>query len=158
MVLIEKFKNLPKEKKIAFSVFLGIVIIAFIAFVIMMARSGYLATTMRLLRVEGTVSIEDSKGGVKPVIDNIRFQSGDALSTGPDGIASIGLDDTKVVTLENDSRAEFFKRSKQLELKLTQGGLYFEVTEHLDDDETYEIKTSNMSVGIRGTSGYVFYE
>ena len=62
MVLIEKFKGLPKEKKIAFSVFLGIVIIAFIAFIIMMARSGYLATTMRLLRVEGTVSIEDSKG------------------------------------------------------------------------------------------------
>ena len=123
MVLVEKFKNLPKEKKIAFTVFLGIVIIAFIAFIIMMARSGYLATTMRLLRVEGTVSIEDSKGGVKPVIDNIRFQSGDALSTGSDGIASIGLDDTKVVTLENDSRAEFFKRSKQLELKLTQGGL-----------------------------------
>ena len=158
MVLVEKFKNLPKEKKIAFTVFLGIVIIAFIAFIIMMARSGYLATTMRLLRVEGTVSIEDSKGGVKPVIDNIRFQSGDALSTGSDGIASIGLDDTKVVTLENDSRAEFFKRSKQLELKLTQGGLYFEVTEHLDDDETYEIKTSNMTVGIRGTSGYVFYD
>ena len=158
MVLIEKFMGLPKEKKIAFSVFLGIVIIAFIAFIIMMAKSGYLATTMRLLRVEGTVSIEDSKGGVKPVIDNIRFQSGDALSTGADGIASIGLDDTKVVTLENDSRAEFFKRSKQLELKLTKGGLYFEVTEHLDDDETYEIKTSNMTVGIRGTSGYVYYD
>ena len=158
MVLIDKFKNLPKEKKIAFSVFLGIVIIAFIAFIIMMARSGYLATSMRLLRVEGTVSIEDSKGGVKPVIDNIRFQSGDALSTGSDGIASVGLDDTKVITLENDSRAEFLKRAKQIELKLTKGGLYFEVTEHLDDDETYEIKTSNMTVGIRGTSGYVYYD
>ena len=158
MVLVEKFKNLSKEKKIAFSVFLGIVIIAFIAFIVMMGRSGYLATTMRLLRVEGTVTIEDSKGGVKPVIDNIRFQSGDALSTGADGLASVGLDDTKVITLQSDSRAEFSKKSKQIELKLTKGGLYFEVTEHLDEDETYEIKTSNMTVGIRGTSGYVYYD
>lgn len=158
MVLVEKFKNLSKEKKIAFSVFLGIVIIAFIAFIVMMGRSGYLATTMRLLRVEGTVTIEDSKGGVKPVIDNIRFQSGDALSTGADGLASVGLDDTKVITLQSDSRAEFSKKSKQIELKYTKGGLYFEVTEHLDEDETYEIKTSNMTVGIRGTSGYVYYD
>ena len=94
-------------------------------------RNMILATTMRLLKVEGTVNIEDASGTVKPVIDNIRFQSGDTLSTGADGLASIGLDDTKIVTLENDSRAEFYKNNKQLELQLTKGALFFEVTEKL---------------------------
>lgn len=157
MVLIDRIKAMPKEKKIAFSVFAAIILIAIVVFIVLIARRGYLATTMRLLRVEGTVNIEDSNGNVKPVIDNIRFQSGDALSTGSDGLASVGLDDTKIVTLQNDSRAEFIKRHKQLELNLTKGGLFFEVTEHLQDDELYEIKTSNMTVGIRGTSGYVYY-
>ena len=157
MVLIDRIKAMPKEKKIAFSVFAAIILIAIVVFIVLIARRGYLATTMRLLRVEGTVNIEDSNGRVKPVIDNIRFQSGDALSTGSDGLASVGLDDTKIVTLQNDSRAEFIKRNKQIELKLTKGGLFFEVTEHLEDDELYEIKTSNMTVGIRGTSGYVYY-
>ena len=157
MVLIDRIKAMPKEKKIAFSVFAAIILIAIVVFIVLIARRGYLATTMRLLRVEGTVNIEDSNGNVKPVIDNIRFQSGDALSTGSDGLASVGLDDTKIVTLQNDSRAEFIKRHKQLELNLTKGGLFFEVTEHLQDDELMEIKTSNMTVGIRGTSGYVYY-
>ena len=158
MVLVDRFKELPKEKKIALSVFAAIILIGFIVFIVMIARRGYFATTMRLLRSEGTVRIEEANGNQKPVKNNIRFQSGDSLVTGLDGLASVGLDDTKIITLQSDSRVEFSKRAKQLELKLTKGGLFFEVTEHLKDNETYEIKTSNMTVGIRGTSGYVYYD
>ena len=158
MVLVDRFKELPKEKKIALSVFAAIILIGFIVFIVMIARRGYFATTMRLLRSEGTVRIEEANGNQKPVKNNIRFQSGDSLVTGLDGLASVGLDDTKIITLQSDSRVEFSKRANQLELKLTKGGLFFEVTEHLKDNETYEIKTSNMTVGIRGTSGYVYYD
>ena len=113
---------------------------------------------MRLLRFEGTVNIEDGKGGSKPVTGNIRFQSGDSLNTGADGIASVGLDDTKIVTLQNDSRAEFQKLGKRLELKLTRGAVFFNVTEKLKADETFEIKTSTMTAGIRGTSGMIYFD
>ncbi|MCR4689294.1 MAG: FecR family protein, partial [Saccharofermentans sp.] len=146
-----------KGKKIAAAA-VAVAVVGIVTAIILITRSGYLATTMRLLRIEGTVTIEDAEGESKPVIDNIRFQSGDALTTGADGLASVGLDDTKIVTLQNDSRAEFYKHAKQLELKITKGGVYFEVTEKLADDETYEIQTSNMTVGIRGTSGYVWYD
>ena len=158
MSVIDKLKSLPKAKKIAFAGIGAVLIIGIIVAVILISNNGYTATTMRLLRVEGTVNIEDSKGSTKPVIDKIRFQSGDALNTGSDGIASVGLDDTKIVTLQSDSRVEFEKQNKKLELKLTKGALFFEVTEHLKDDEIYEIHTSNMTVGIRGTSGYVYYD
>ena len=157
MALINVFKNLSKKTKIIMAV-AAVAVIAVAVTVVLLSRSGYTATTMRLLRVEGTVNIEDSKGGTKPVIDKIRFQSGDALNTGNDGLASVGLDDTKIVTLQSDSRVEFQKQNKKLELKLTKGALFFEVMEHLKDDETYEIHTSNMTVGIRGTSGYVYYD
>ena len=98
-------------------------VICFIVF-----RNKMLANTMRLLRVQGTVNLEDSKGASKPVIENLRFQSGDALSTGSDGLASVGMDDSKIVTLQNDSRAEFRRKNKQLELKLTKGAVFFNVT------------------------------
>lgn len=143
--------------KIIYSV-VALGIVAAIVIAIVMSRNGYLANTMRLLRVEGTVNIENGDGGTKPVIDNIRFQSGDALNTGADGLASVGLDDSKIVTLQNDSRAEFTKSGKRLELKLTKGALFFNVTEKLSEDETFEIKTSTMTAGIRGTSGYVYYD
>lgn len=157
MSIVDKIKNLSKAKKIGIGGG-AIVVIAGAILAIVLGQNNLLANTMRLLRVEGTVNIEDTKGGSKPVIDNIRFQSGDALNTGKDGLASVGLDDTKIVTLENDSRAEFTKKGKQLELKLTQGALFFNVTEKLNPDESFEIKTSTMTAGIRGTSGIVYYD
>ena len=157
MNLTDRIKKMPLGIKIACSAAV-VAVIAAIVVAIVLSRNGYIANTMRLLRVEGTVSIEDSKGGTKPVIDNIRFQSGDALSTGSDGLASVGLDDTKIITLQSDSRAEFTKQGKHLELKLTKGAVFFNVTEKLQPDETFEIKTSTMTAGIRGTSGIVYYD
>jgi len=158
MTLTERIKSLSKKANIAIGVIAVVVIAAVAAGIIVFARSSYLANTMRLLRIEGTVNIEDSKGGSKPVSDYLRFKSGDALNTGNDGLASVGLDNAKVVTLQNDSRAEFLKKGKKLELRLTKGSLFFNVMEKLKDDETFEIKTSTMTAGIRGTSGFVYYD
>ena len=158
MTQINKSPKFSKQK-ITILV-LSVAVVAAVAVVagILLTRNDYLAKTMRLLRVEGTVTIEDQKGGTKPVADNVRFQSGDALSTGSDGVASVGLDDKKIVTLNNDSRAEFVKNGKHLELKLTKGALFFNVTEKLRSDEKFEIKTSTMTAGIKGTSGIVYYD
>ena len=158
MSIIDSLRAWPKAKKITVAVIAAVAVAAVGVTIFLVHHNNILATTMRLLKVEGTVNIEDASGTVKPVIDNIRFTRGDTISTGSDGLASIGLDDTKIVTLQNDSSAEFIKNGKQIELKLKQGGVFFEVTEKLTDDETYEIETSNMTVGIRGTSGYVWYD
>jgi len=152
-----KSKRLSK-KSIVFVSTLVVFAAAVTTIFALIYQKGYYATSMRLLRVEGTVNIETANGGTKPVIDNIRFQSGDALNTGADGLASVGLDDTKIITLQSDSRAEFTKQGKHLELKLTKGAVFFNVTEKLQPDETFEIKTSTMTAGIRGTSGYVYYD
>ena len=58
MSLADTFKSFSKQKKIALAAVLAAVI-AVICLVIVFMRSGYLATTMRLLRVQGTVNIED---------------------------------------------------------------------------------------------------
>ena len=50
------------------------------------------------------------------------------------------------------------KNGKHLELKLTKGALFFNVTEKLRSDEKFEIKTSTMTAGIKGTSGIVYYD
>ncbi len=157
MGIIQRFKDLSTKTKAIILGSSGAVIIIAVVLGIVLG-TGLTATTMRLIRAEGSVSIEDGNGNTKPVLDSIRFQSGDAINTGADGLASISLDDKKIVTLDKNSRAEFNKKRNQIELNLTKGGLYFEVTESLKDDETFDIRTSTMIVGIRGTSGYVFYD
>ena len=65
MNIVDKFKNLTREKKIIAAVGAVLVVAAIVIVCIVISNNKYLATTMRLLRVEGTVNIEDSKGGTK---------------------------------------------------------------------------------------------
>ena len=153
MISINLPKNLTFGMKLLYAL-LGVAIIIVIVCVIIFNRSSYLAKTMKLVRAEGTVKIEKEGGKLKPISKNARFESGEALFTGLDGLATVSLDDTKFVTLQPDSRVEFSKVNKQLGLKLTKGGMFFEVTEKLKDGEIFEIKTSTMTAGVKGTSGY----
>ena len=81
------------------------------------------ATTMRLLRIQGKVNLE-SGGKKKDIIDNLKLNSGDVLSTETASLASIALDDTKMITLEESSEAEFNQDGKKLDLNLKKGSLY----------------------------------
>ena len=154
--------NFPGKLTLGMKIIYGIVavgIIGTIIAVIAFNRSSYLATTMRLIRTQGDVRIISAEGGSKPATKNKRFESGDLLVTGVnDSLASVSLDDSKIVTLQTDSKAEFIKKSKQIELKLTKGALFFEVVQKLNADESFEIKTSTLTAGIRGTSGYIYYD
>ena len=155
MISINLPKNLTFGMKLLYGLLAVSIVIAIVCAIIF-GRSTYLAKTMKLVRAEGTVKIEQEGGKLKPIRKNARFESGEALITGAGSLASVNLDDTKIITLQENSRAEFTKMNKQLALKLTQGALFFEVTQKLNADEIFEIKTSTITAGIKGTSGYFY--
>lgn len=157
MALFDFTKRLTLGMKIIYSI-VAVGIIAAIVIGIVMAHNSNAAKTMKVQRAEGTVRLEQEGGGTKTVSKKTRFQSGDSLFTGLDGQVFVSMDDTKNVALQSESRAEFIKKNNQFEVRLTKGGLFFDVTEKLNEGETFEIKTSTMNAGIKGTSGYVFYD
>ena len=115
------------------------------------------ATTIRLIRQEGTIELTGDDGKLRSLTDRLRFNSGDVLRTHTKSLAGLSLDDAKAVLMNEESCAEFHqeKKGKWLEIDLTEGDLFFSVDEKLKDDESFEIHTSTMVIGIRGTSGYV---
>ncbi len=145
--------SLSKKQLIIIGAVAAAVVIGVVLFIVLNNNS-LKATTMKLLRMEGTVTLEEN-GETKTVKENLRFKSGDAISTEVKSLVSVGLDDTKIVTLDEESRAEFQKDGKNLELTLTDGQLFFNVTEKLDADASFNIRNSDMVVGIRGTSGVI---
>ena len=129
-----------------------VVIAALVAGILVFLNSQKLsATTMRLLKIEGIVKLFD-KEKEKTITDNLRLSSGNAITTDTDSLASIALDETKIVTINDNSRAQFEQSGKKLNINLTAGSLFFNVTQKLAADESFDIRTSNMVVGIRGTS------
>jgi len=113
------------------------------------------ASTMRLAKTEGTVSVTNKNGRDMGTKADMKLFNGYNLGTEQASYAWIGLDDSKIIKLDAVSEAEIQKKGKDLEVLLNSGNLFFNVTESLKADETLNIRTSTMVTGIRGTCGWV---
>ncbi len=113
------------------------------------------ASTMRMLKQEGIVKLYDSDNKELSIKENLRLNSGNTLTTEAQSLAGVALDDTKTVTIDELSNILVNQDGKKLSIDLKDGSLFFEVTEKLDADASFDIRTSTMVVGIRGTSGIV---
>jgi len=150
-------KDTGKTKNIrAVIIFSAVTIIAVIVILVVVLKCGVLsAASMRLTGYEGTVSLSDESGQEITPEENRRLFSGNVLSTEADSKGYVSLDDTKLVTLGELSIASFIKEDKFLTMCIEKGSVFFNVTEKLNDDESFDIATSTMIIGVRGTSGCV---
>lgn len=113
------------------------------------------ATTMKLIKTDGEVGVENEKGKSVDLIDNLGLYSGYGIGTQTKSFAWIDLDDTKLTKMDEKSDVDIIKDGKKLELVVNSGGLFFNVTKPLEDDESMDIRTSTTICGIRGTCGWV---
>ena len=120
-----------------------------------MAADDATGTTLRLEEINGTVTVKDAAGNDKTARTGTRLYSGYTITTGASSSAYISLDETKAVKLDSSGKVEIKKSGKKLEVSLTTGQLYFNVTEPLKADESLNIRTSTMVTGIRGSFGWV---
>ena len=120
-----------------------------------MAADDATGTTLRLEETNGTVTVKDAAGKNKSAREGMRLYSGYTIATGASSSAYISLDDTKAVKLDSSGKVEIKKSGKKLEVSLTSGQIYFNVTEPLKVDESLNIRTSTMVTGIRGSFGWV---
>ena len=113
------------------------------------------ATTMKLIKTDGEVGVENEKGKSVDLIENLGLYNGYGIGTQPKSFAWIDLDDTKLTKMDEKSDVDIKKDGKKLELVVNSGGLFFNVTKPLEDDESMDIRTSTTICGIRGTCGWV---
>lgn len=113
------------------------------------------AAAMSLAKAEGTVGIADGDGKSVPVAEDRSLYSGYQVGTEAKSHAWISLDDVKLVKMDEESAIELRKENRNLEIFVNSGQLFFNITEPLEENETLDIRTSTMTVGIRGTCGWV---
>ncbi len=113
------------------------------------------ASVMRLEKTTGTVKVTQSSGKDARVIEKMRLSSGDDIKSSAKSYAYISLDDNKAVKLDENSEATVKKSGKKLEVDLKSGNLLFDVDKALSSNESFEIKTATMTMGIRGTCAQV---
>ncbi len=126
-----------------------------LALLLTSCAGGASATTMHLRKTEGSVGVSDGEGKELTPKDNLGLYSGYQVETQAESYAWIDLDKVKLAKLDQDSEVEINKEGKKLEIDVKTGSLFFNVTEPLTDDETMNIATSTMLIGVRGTCGWV---
>lgn len=113
------------------------------------------AVTMRLEKTKGSVGIMDGDKKEVETKEKLPLYDGYQAQTRIDSYAWINLDDTKLAKMDELSTAEISKEEEHLTMTAAEGGLFFHVTEPLKEEESLEIHTGTMVVGIRGTCGWV---
>ncbi len=134
------------------------VVFLIMAMLLSVACSDTTASVMRLTATIGEVAVKDDKDALVEPESGMRLFDGNSVSTESDSFAYISLDDTKALKLDSLSKASLGKNGNKLEVLVLEGGLFFNVTAPLEDDELLTIKTSTMATSIRGTSGYIAVE
>ncbi|MGN0312295.1 MAG: FecR domain-containing protein [Lachnospiraceae bacterium] len=115
------------------------------------------ATTMKLEKTEGTVTLKTQNGTKRKITNGMRLYNGNCVTTASDSYAEISLDSSKTVKLDQNSSVTFRQNGKKLELLVKTGKLFFNVSSPLTDEESMNIRTSTTVTGIRGTCGVVEY-
>jgi len=113
------------------------------------------ASTIRLTKTEGSVTVSSSTKSSVTVRNDMRLYSGYHVKTGKSSYAWLSLDSVKAAKLDSAGEVEIRKDGKKLEILVVSGNLSFNVSEPLKNDESLNIRTSTMVMGIRGTCGVV---
>ena len=119
------------------------------------AANNTTASVMRLEKTVGDVSLTTSNGTASQIIEKMRMNSGDDVKSSSKSYAYISLDASKVVKLDALSEAVVTKNKNKFDLELQSGNLLFDVEKPLESYEGFDIKTTNMTMGIRGTCAQV---
>ncbi len=111
------------------------------------------ATVMKIAGTSGTVKIATEKGKDVTPSDGTKLLTGYTVKTAAASYCYISLDDAKAIKLDQNTKVKIEKSGKKIEITLKSGQLYFDVEKKLSGNESMNIKTSNLTTGIRGTSG-----
>ena len=144
-----------KKKKRIIAIIIAAVILLCAVIGFFLYNNVITAVTMRIQRLVGTVNLYNENGAEQSLREKMRLGAGQTVTTGGQSLIMVSLDDTKLMTMEESSKAEIKARGKKLQFDLLEGNLFFNVTEKLKDNEEFDVHTSTMICGIRGTSAYV---
>lgn len=112
------------------------------------------ARTVSVLEISGDVTVK-SNGQDVDAFQGMRLRQGDVITTGAGAVAHLDLDSNKLVTLDGSSSVSLEvlsgdAQNQKTTLTLLAGTACSSVSK-LSDTSSYDVKTANFTMGVRGT-------
>ena len=110
------------------------------------------AVEMRVQRQVGTVTLSNEKGENVTLIEKMRLNAGHNLDTAKESLVAVSMDETKMLTLEENGGASVVQKGGTLQFEVKKGNALVSLTEELKDGQAVEVRSGNMICGMRGTT------
>ena len=110
------------------------------------------AVEMRVQRQVGTVALSNDKGESVTLMEQMRLNAGHKLDTAKESLVAVSMDQTKLMTLEENGEASVAQNGGTLKFEVKKGNAFVSLTEELKDGQAVEVRSGNMICGMRGTS------
>lgn len=88
----------------------------------------------------------------------MKLYSGYKVTTSRKNYVYMSMDSSKAIKQDQNSKVQLKKQGNKNEIYVLKGKIFFNVNKNLKSNETMNVKTSNVSMGIRGTSGVIAVE
>jgi len=111
--------------------------------------------TIRLESYSGSVVVLTGAGKELNLMNKMRIFDGYTIITSADSSAYLSIDNMKSIRLDQNTKVSIVKKDKVNEIQVVSGSIFFSVKEKLKDDESLDVVTPTMAIGIRGTTGTV---
>lgn len=110
--------------------------------------------SIKLYEVNGEVTVK--KGSkILPAKAGIRVFDGSVITTSKDSSLLLELDDSKYIKADENTKLKVSKSKKTNTISVVSGTVFFDVAKPLTSEETMSIRTTSLTMGIKGTSGAV---
>lgn len=114
-----------------------------------------IGTRIEIEKIEGTAYIVASNGKTVAAREGVKLSPKEKIQTAEKSYVYIGIDNDKVVELDELSQISIATKGKKLSIEIDEGNIFFDVKEKLANDEQMDINASTMAMSIRGTAGLV---
>ncbi|MCI8805255.1 MAG: hypothetical protein HFE59_05065 [Clostridiales bacterium] len=149
--------NMPQRLSKSKIIFLAVALIIFLATAVWLILS-FCETSYRSVKIvetKGSVIIERDDVGKLDAVTNMNLILGDKVMTDKDSYAVLLLDTDKYVHLDSQGEirvmAEGNETKGKIQIQLEKGTILNEIQNPLGQDSSYEIKTPNATMSVRGT-------
>ena len=106
-------------------------------------------------KIDGEVSVVKASGKTAAAVAGVKLAATESLRTDKASYAYISIDDDKVIKLDELTQVNVKKSGNKLSVEVSEGSIFFEVKEKLEDNESMNLNASTMAMSIRGTSGII---
>ncbi len=149
--------NMPQRLSKSKIIFLAVALIIFLAtavwLILSFGETSY--RSVKIVETKGNVIIERDDVGKLDAGINMNLILGDKITTDKDSYAVLLLDTDKYVHLDSQGEirvmAEGDETKGKIQIQLEKGTILNEIQNPLGQDSSYEIKTPNATMSVRGT-------